>query len=125
MDVGIDVDVGAGVDVDDGADAAAGADAFSSPVPNAENKKSLDDTEENTPDVASHATDKGGPPTGKSEGVTKDKKTSATGPRRNKVTGSLRFKAGKKGGPADRPSLAAIRSRIAGSQQQHPDVSAE
>ncbi|KFY91783.1 hypothetical protein V498_05314 [Pseudogymnoascus sp. VKM F-4517 (FW-2822)] len=120
-DMGIDGDVGTGVDTS--GDAGTGVATNANAAPDVENEKIPGDMEENAPDMAAHdVTDEGGIPTSKSEEVTEDKKASSTGPPRNKVTGSLRFKAGKKGGLADRPSLAALRNRIAGGQQQHPNV---
>ncbi|OBT84721.1 hypothetical protein VE02_06095 [Pseudogymnoascus sp. 03VT05] len=127
-----EADVGSDVDVDaDAADAAANAApdvaaaaTISGAVFNEENGRSFDNMENNAPDATAHepVTDESELPTGTSDEGTEDKKASATTPHRNKLTGSLRFKAGKKGGLAHRPSLAALRSRVAGGQQQRLDV---
>ncbi|KFX92596.1 hypothetical protein V490_05291 [Pseudogymnoascus sp. VKM F-3557] len=114
-----EADVEIDADVDDvagaGADASADVDAMSL------------DGMENAPDVAAreYTTDEGELTFGKSEEGTEDKNAPATTLRRNKLTGSLRSKAGKRGGLAHRPRLAALRSRVASGQQQYPDTARE
>ncbi|KFY78580.1 hypothetical protein V499_02277 [Pseudogymnoascus sp. VKM F-103] len=128
-DVEIDVDVDAAATSAAASDASdAAPTALSNAASDTKSERSLHGTEENTPDVASceHAMDKVELSTSneaedatntKSDEGTEDQKALATTQRRNKLTGSMRFKAGKKGGLALRPSLAALRSRVAGGQQ--------
>ncbi|KFZ16758.1 hypothetical protein V502_04924 [Pseudogymnoascus sp. VKM F-4520 (FW-2644)] len=121
----VDFHVDAGVDAGVHAASAAVSDAVS----DAESKKGPDSTA-NIPHVVSrgHAMDEGELSFGneaedatdmKSGEGTEDTGASAMTLGRNKLTGSLRFKAGKKGGLAHRPSLAALRSRVVSGQQQH------
>ncbi|OBT54525.1 hypothetical protein VE04_05540 [Pseudogymnoascus sp. 24MN13] len=114
-------DVEIAVDVDADADAAddGAATVVSYALSDAENQRLFDDTEENAPNAAAydHATMEGELPTDKSGESTDDKKASGKTQLRNKLTGNLRFKAGKKGGLAHRPSLVALRSRVESGQQ--------
>ncbi|KFZ02387.1 hypothetical protein V501_09577 [Pseudogymnoascus sp. VKM F-4519 (FW-2642)] len=129
MEIDVDVD-GAATSAAAASDAASDAapTALSNAASDTKSERRLRGMEDNTPDVASceHAMDKAelsasneaeDATNTKSDEETEDQKAPATTPRRSKLTGSLRFKAGKRGGLALRPSLAALRSRVAGGQQ--------
>lgn len=79
-DIGIDGDVGTAVDT--GGDAGTGVAINASAAPDLENEENPSDMERNASEMTAHdVTDEGGIPASKSEGVTEDKKTSATVPK--------------------------------------------